>query len=580
MSAPPAARRRIAVAAIAAALPALAAGICGVAWGLPSVERLERLLPDAAQRAAVLRLVSASAPPEDDQDGDPTAACAGPIDPGSGTSEALWLRNEIVPYLLGSDDPDEMETFASIAKVFGRAPLDARAFLYGHVYLAAVAGAQGAALLTGFLPRLPSRADLLRDPDLLRRLYVAGRSVSILAVALLAAGIAAVLARVGLGPAAIAAAVLAGLAPMTVAAAHVAKPHAMAALFGFAAVAACWRAAGRMRPLPWALAAACLALAASASPPSALLGVAAPAAILARRPRADSAAWRSSALAFFATGLGAALLLNPLALAHPDLFGAHARHHLAGSGWGYGQFHLAKLLHFLARFATEELALAALPLVLLGLCACCVAPDRFRVYIAVVAGVALFGFGGFLGVPRIALVLAPLLALVAGFGADLLVRRLPPAAGRAALAILFAGLAVDVAASAESFRRPDPGEGAAAWIRDHLAAGSCLTLRADRPLATFLPRFDLLRYRLRRVPMDAALPAPGADGDAVLLAAAAPETGALSGWLAPTGRYRLLARFPERPFTDGILLRGPRRPRTVLILAAAPALAVSGAADR
>jgi hypothetical protein len=580
VSNPPA--RRAAFAAALAALAGLLAGLPGLGWGLPTEQRLRDVLPDGTRRQAILRALADPADrPADLEEADPTAACAGPIDPIAPSPEGRWLRSELVPLLLGSDDPDEMETFGSIGKIFGHtAPLDERAFLYGHVYLAVVAGAEGVALLTGGLPRIPARADLLENPGLLRRLYLSGRCVSVLAIALLAGSVAFLLRAEGEGAAAIAAGALVGLAPMAVAAAHVTKPHAFAALFGFLAAWLAWRAANRMSPSAWAIAAAALAIAASASPPYALLGIAAPLAVLAARPRVTTRVWGRCALAFVGTGIIVTLLLNPLAIARPDLLAAHAQHHLAGSGWGYGQFQEGKLAHFASRLATEDLGLGTIPLLLAGIAACVARPSPFRTYVATVTAVVFLGFGGFIGVPRIALVLAPLAALLAGVGAGWLVAGRAP--GRILLALLVTALAVDVSLAVQSYRRPDPGEAAAAWIREHIAAGSCLTLRADRPLATFLPRFDLLRYRLRRIPGDAPAPAPADEGTTLVLSAVAPEHDPSAAWIEPRGPFRLLARFPgENPAGPAWLRRGPRRPRTVLILASAgPAAAAAPRGER
>jgi hypothetical protein len=278
-------------------------------------------------------------------------------------------------------------------------------------------------------------------------------------------------------------------------------------------------------------------------------------------------------VAFLATGAAAVILLNPLALLHPDLLAAHARRHLASSGWGYGSFGAEKLAHFAAHLAGRDLALAALPLVLAGLLAAARRPAPFRTYIVLVSLCVFVLLGGFVGVPRIVVVVAPLLALIAGFGAAWLASASRPPlrlAGTLFVALCVAGLAVDVTASAESFRRPDPGEQAAAWIRDHVEAGACLTLRADRPLATFLPRFDLLRYRLRRLAIEAPVPEPGPEGGTILLSAGEePEQDPAAAWIAPRGPYRLLARFPAQAFAPpGLLLRGPHRPRTVLVISA------------
>jgi hypothetical protein len=581
----PAGRRAALGAAAIACAAGLAAGLTGIGWGLPSEDRLDRLLPERDRRAAVLHLLSEPWPPgpagAGEEDGDPTAACTGPIDPAAATGQGLWMRSELVPLLLGSDDPDEMETFGSVAKVFGRsAPLDERAFLYGHVYLAAVAGAEGLALATGVLPRVPSRADLLADPALLRRMYLLGRGVSVAGIAFLAGCVAYVVRREGAGWAGAVAAALAALAPMAIAAAHVAKPHAFAACFGFLALALAWRAANRMTAAAWGLAALALAVAASSSPPYAVLGLAAPTALLCARPRPAPGVWRRCALAFLATGAAAVVLLNPLAIARPDLLAANARHHLAGSGWGYGTFGAAKLFHFGGLLATRDLALATLPLVLAGLVACARRPSPFRLYVVAMTAIALALLGGFLGVPRIAVVLAPLFATLAGFGADACAHRFGGAwraAGTAAAALLCTGLAADVAASAGSYTKPDPSDRAAAWILDHVPAGSCLTLRADRPLATFLPRFDLLRYRLRRIAIGAPAPDPAQGADTVVLSAESPERDPSAAWIAPRGPYRLLARFPEEPTkSHPLLLRAPRRPRTVLVLSAGDSPAVAG----
>src|SRR6185436_13667867 len=105
----PAGRRASLLSATIACAAGLAAGLTGIGWGLPSQDRLERLLPGEERRAAVLRLLSDPGPAAPDgageDEGDPTAACTGPIDPTAATREGLWMRSELVPLLLGSDDP-------------------------------------------------------------------------------------------------------------------------------------------------------------------------------------------------------------------------------------------------------------------------------------------------------------------------------------------------------------------------------------------------------------------------------------------------------------------------------------------
>jgi len=570
------------LASVLAGAAALAVCLPGIGWGLPSEHRLELLLPDAATRPAILAALAEPEAAGDaaDEAGDPVAACAGPIDAaGTGRAET-WLRSELVPFLMSSDDPDEMEAFSSLGKIVREpARLDARAFLYGHVYLAAVAIAEGTGWALGVLPRLPDRAALLQDPGLLRRMYLLGRGVSVVSIALLAAATALVLRRAGCGAAGIACGVLAGLAPLTFAAAHVAKPHAFAAFFGFLGVVTAFVAAERMRPLAWVGHAVMIGIAASASPPYALLALAAPVAVLVVRPSAPAAAWRWCALAWAGTGAATVLLLNPLALLHPDLFTGEARHHLAGSGWGYGTFSPAKLGGFLAALLGGDLSPVVLPLLLVGIGAAWIAPSPLRRGLVLVLAIALLVYGGFLGVTRIALVIVPLVATLAGIGADRLARLAPgPArtAGRLAVAVLAVLLAGHAAASAQSYRRPDPGDAAGAWLNATLPPSACVTLRSDRPLATFMPRFAVGRQALRRLDLDTALPPHLPPGGILVLSSIDPDRDRAAGWFAPGGPYRVVARFPE---PDRLRLPGgPRRPRSILILEAVRPATTAGTA--
>lgn len=571
-----------ALASVLAGAAALAVCLPGIGWGLPSERRLELLLPDAATRPAILAALAEPEAAGDDRDqaGDPVAACAGPIDAAGTGGAETWLRSELVPFLMSSDDPDEMEAFSSLGKIF-REPtrLDARAFLYGHVYLAAVAAAEGTGWALGVLPRLPDRAALLQDPMLLRRMYLLGRVVSVVAIALIASVTALVLRRAGCGATGTACGVLAGLAPLAIAAAHVAKPHAFAALFGFLGIVTAFVAAERMRPLAWIGHAVAIGIAASASPPYALLALAAPVAVLVVRPSAPAAAWRWCAIAWAGTGAATVLLLNPLALLHPDLFAGEARHHLAGSGWGYGSFSPAKLLGFLAALLGGDLSPIVLPLLLVGIGVSFFEPTPLRRGLGLVLATSLLVYGGFLGVTRIALVVVPLVATIGGIGADRLAK-LPPGpartAGRLAVAVLAVLLAGHAAASAQSYRRPDPGDAAGAWLNASLAPSACVTLRSDRPLATFMPRFAVGRQALRRVSLDAALPPALEPGGILVLSSVDPDRDRAAGWFAPGGPYRVVARFPG---PDRFRLPdGPRRARSILILEEARPATTTGAA--
>jgi len=568
------------LASVLAAAAALLVCLPGIGWGLPSEQRLQLLLPDAATRPAILAALAEPEPGGDERDeaGDPVAACAGPIDPAGTGREETWLRSELVPFLMSSDDPDEMEAFSSLGKIVREpARLDARAFLYGHVYLGAVALAEGAGWALGVLPQLPDRAALLRDPALLRRMYLLGRGVSVVSIALLASAIALVLRRCGCGATGIACGVLAGLAPLAIAAAHVAKPHAFAALFGFLGAVTAFVAAERMRPLAWVGHAIAIGIAASASPPYALLALAAPMAVLVVRPRAPVSTWWRCAGAWAVTGAATVVVLNPLAILHPDLFTGEARHHLAGSGWGYGNFSAAKLGAFLAALAGGDLSPVVLPLLLAGIGVAFFEPTPLRRGLGLVLAFVLVVFGGFLGVTRIALVIVPLVATIAGLGADRLARLAPgPArpAGRLAVATLAVLLAGHAAASAQSYRRPDPGDAAGAWLNATLAPGGCVTLRSDRPLATFMPRFAVGRHALRRLSLDTALPPAVEPGGILVLSSAEPDRDPAAGWFAPGGPYRVLARFPG---PDRFRLPG-HRARSILILEAARPATTAGTA--
>ena len=568
-----------------AAAAALAVLLPGMGWGLPSEARLRLLLPDAAARSAVIAALAPAggetvAVPERD----PVDACIGPIDPGASGGEAAWMRSELVPFLMSSDDPDEMETFSSIGKVFvDRSQLDAGAFLYGHVYLAAVAAAEGAGLGLGILPRAPDRAALLADPRLLRRMYLLGRAVSVLSVAVLAASAALVMRRAEGGTLGVAAAVLGTLAPLAVAAAHVAKPHAFAAAFGFVAIALAFVAARKMAPGAWTAHALAAGIAASASPPHALLVLCAPAAVFAVRPRAPRSTWARCVAAWAGAGLLAVVILNPLAIAHPGLFLGEAQHHLGQGGWGYGRFGVAKLAGFLAEFTGQHLSPALLPLIVAGCVVCGIERRPLRTYVLTMTLCVIAVFGGFLGVPRIALLVVPLLALLAGFGADGLARASRPAwraAGGVLASLLIAGLGLQAVAAVRSYRGPDPSELAGAWLNEHLPAERCVAVRADRPLASFVPRFDLLRHPIRRIPIDAPAP-PGTGSELLLLTSLDPERDAAAPWFAPGGPYRVLARFPPSATGRALpgLAPGPHRPRSVVLLepvAAGPGAVAGG----
>jgi hypothetical protein len=562
---------------IAAAALALWAFLPGIGWGTPSPGRLDLLLPDAARRAADLATLIEPVPEysvtlSPYEDG---PACFGPIDLTSRSDSAQWLRWEMVPYMLSSDDPDEMETFSSIGKLFrDRSRLDSRSFLYGHVYLAAVASAEGLAVAVGALPALPRRSDLVVNPGLMHRLYIVGRLTSVAALSLLAVTLARFLLRAGLGFAGTIAGIVGLFGPMVMAAARIAKPHAFAACFGFIAFALAWRAVRDMHLALWVAHAAALALAISASPPYAVLLACLPAALLATQSGIPLRRLLTHSLAFAVTLVVAVVALNPLALVHPNLVASNASRQLAGSGWGYGLFSLAKLLSFCGRLVLDGLPLCTVPLALLGLVVAVVERRPFRTYLVIVSLVAGIILGGFIGVPRIALVLAPLAAALGAVGVCWLAT--PGGRGwrRAGLgiAVLLLGLSiVEVGISRGAGTHPEDRDTAGAWINENVPAGRCIALRTRMPMATFLPRFALQRYRLQILPMDD----PGSlrDLDADFLVLTAPDVRA-DPWLSRTdlvSRYHVVATFAgdSRPawLMERWMLQGRRQ---VVVLARQP----------
>jgi hypothetical protein len=555
------AERRPRWAGPAAAALTLGLLLPGLGWGTPSPERLRLLFPDERERSAALSALATALPDEPGatSPAESSLACVGPIDLTGASPAAGWLRTEMIPFLMSSDDPDEMETFASINKVF-REPgrLDRRSFLYSPAYLATVATAEVLATSVGIVPRLPNRSDLMTDPELLRRLYLVGRATSLVAAALLAWVLVHLLVTNGVGPWVSLAGCLCMLGPMFVAGAHVTKPHMLAALLGFLSIALAWIATDRMRLVLWLAHAVTLALAISVSPPMAVLAIGVPVALLASERRHSPALLAKHAMASVAVGIVVLAAVNPLGLLHPRLFVSNATLHLSRGGWGYGVFGLTKLLAFVDEIARQGWPVAALPLVLLGGAVCAWRRTPFGLYLLILSACVCIVLGGFIGVVRIALVLAPLAAALGAVGvswlAGLRSPRLRPAALLLTASLLLLTLTETVSIG-RTYRQEDDRDTAGAWINAHIPRGRCIAARAGSPMATFLPRFSLQDYALQILPIDRPAPPDWIDADVVVLTAADIDADPWLGDSRLLSGYRVSARFSNRS-PHGLLLGG------------------------
>jgi hypothetical protein len=244
----------------AIAVTALALGLAGIGWGLPSARRVA-LLGGCVEKVRV-ELGPRSSRDMDSRRGQAAILAARPAE--AQPDLARWVRR----YLLFSDSPDEPLTLMALANMRPRQfDFNPRMVEYGglHVYgtgaALALAHASGGGRITGDVAHYADR------PGHIAGLYIAGRFLMALynaGIALLlfcfAGSVAARMPQSTAGSARLlcgwAAALMWLLSPPSLAFSHVINPHLPAAFYATLAVWLAWRAGDELNVRCWLGAAA------------------------------------------------------------------------------------------------------------------------------------------------------------------------------------------------------------------------------------------------------------------------------------------------------------------------------------
>jgi hypothetical protein len=319
-------------------------------------------------------------------------------------------------YLLGSNAVDERYSFSVLSRMNPAAwDFNPRRHNYGGSFIYPLGALLYLEKLLGLVHTTGDMGHYLAHPQEIARMYLAGRSLSVLALL----GIIFLLGLWGQKLAGRAAATLAMLAfalsSVCFWQALVTKPHLYAAFFSFLGLYWLARYRDQERTRLLILSAAACGWAAGASLPAAALALAYP--LLLHRP---GLGWRwlgRTALAG-AVMLAVFLLTNPYAILSPETYAYTLTLHSSSRGYGYGVFGLVKIEEYLRDIFTRSYAM---PLGLLGGLAALGLAIRGQglvrrlalLFIALTLVV-----GGTLATPRITLFTGPLLCLLAGLGLE------------------------------------------------------------------------------------------------------------------------------------------------------------------
>ncbi len=399
-------------------------------------------------------------------------------------------------YILGSAALDERKTYRALSRMRPAAgDLDPKFYLYGGAYLYPTGALIYLMKEAGLLRVTPDLAYYLDHPRDMARLYLAGRSLNLVAYL----GIMLILAlwagRLGGRPAADLALAAFCASSLPLWQALVSKPHLYAAFWVSWGLYLLFRYQQEARPrLLWGAVIA-LGLAAGSSLPAAVTVLALP--VMLYRPGGPGA-WLPRCLAA-GLGMGLVFLLsNPYVLISYREYLLTLVEHGSGSGGGYGyaRWGLAKLLGFFGPVLREEYAF---PLVLLGLGGMAWSLARGRGGLRRLAGLSLglvLLVSAFIPVPRITVFLGPLFCLFAGITAA---RLLPRArAGRIVVlallllpAVAVSGLNLDEALHHDAWYAP-----LRQWLEEHPLPPSRTVAVYGSLDPTNLPPFPFLAPRL------------------------------------------------------------------------------------
>lgn len=528
--------------ALLLAVPFLALG-ASLWWGLPCDARKPFLFHEAAAQDGFLEAVAGDTRRVLETKDTLRIAEADAGQELAGQARVRALRR----MLLFSEDPDEMHSLAALAAMDPPRRLDPKDYTYGGIYYYALGAALVAADAVGYADLQPGAGAYLAAPSRMGRLYVAGRALNLLFLALLVWSVRGALRSLGLDrPAANRGATLAGLLPGVLIWGAVLKPHLAGA--AFTAAALCFTLRARHGGAHWrrhVLLAAAAAGTGAAFQYTAALALAMPLALLlvARRRgwcrRTGTVLLMAAAQSVLAAGLF--LLLNPFlalnwATAQRDMAHTAAMHPMQWPGfrgWAVAAFLLA--------VAAGPALLAALGLAVAAILhsrRADLRPDRascwciglFLAAALPLAAAATAAEGFQAANARFYLLLLPPLAVLV-IGA--VPRR--PGLHRVLTALAVAGGLYLGAQHLLASRRDRPPLAAAAWIVEHVPRQARIALVGDCAPFRF-PPLDLARYRVSVHP-------PAADGwppDAWVLSPVALGGGRplAQAWCAPLPYFR------------------------------------------
>lgn len=300
---------------------ALAIGLCGLGWGLPGPRRL-RAFPDALRPSAdvarrltdswneLYRGIWASHRKLDSEEPVTYARGVETVEPGWTWPPGL-LTNSYRSLLLRTRHPDEQKPFVVLAQMRPwRLDFQPLYVQYGGAFIYPLGAFLYGLSLTGATRLVADMSHYLQAPQDMAGLFYGGR----LFVLLFHLGTLVILFGLGRrlsgGRAGLAAAALLMVAPFAAAHTHIVKPHAYAAFWALAALAAALAARLDGRRRDYLLSGFCAGMAAGASFSHVPFGLAVPAAWWARRGAAAPAE-RRRALGGVALAAGVFLAANP-----------------------------------------------------------------------------------------------------------------------------------------------------------------------------------------------------------------------------------------------------------------------------
>lgn len=478
---------------LAPAAAALALGLWGLGWGLPSRERLGWVLPPGLDSPAFHARLEAGWRAMHERLGPNLMIASQELTNFSGLQKtrAGWkeppevLLNPVRSFYLRSAHDDEQSFLLVLSRMRPRRlDFHPRLFLYGGGYLYPLGGWIGACAAVGVGRLSRSVADYMGRPEDMAGLYYAGRLLSTLA----AAATAGLLAWSGAGFAAWTWA----LSPAVIVQSHVMKQHVWWSLWAVAAGLLAMRLPARARRRDWAAAGALVGLAAGSFYPAAFcsLPVAAAAAARARTGRLRK---EVAGLALAAgTSIAVFFILNPYWLLDRAQLAAELSVHA-----NYARAEFSSLLRFVA---VPLRAALTLPLLLCAAAGAAAALKRRKpedwVLLAALAGslvpVLLTGAAHEERGARYCLSAVAFCGLLAG---RFLERR------PTVLSLLVLGnLGLNAAVYARNFAlaagERSTWREAGSWLEANLPAGTTLGLW-DLPRPAHTPYFRLDRFALR-----------------------------------------------------------------------------------